>query len=339
LNDNLGADSSVATDRVAESSVRERDIDLLVREELQVSPAFRSMMLGAVERLIPLAARIHEANHAVHINLVEAGEGAGETDVQLTLDFPDLPRTILLIENKIDAPLQPSQIARYCQRAAKLREQGTPAFVVLMAPHIYGDVHGVDGVIEYEEILGYFIRRAEETDGELERRIRHKVSVVRGAIWRAEHGYTPVVNPVATAFWASYSRLARDRSQRLLVAPGDRPAGSTFISFRGALAPIASLGAIPIIHKIAQGVVDIQIPRAALQVEVVRRLLPRPPGLLFEAAGRSLVVRATVSPIDHLRPFEEIEGQVREGLDAVVRLMEWWDAGGGQSIADVLGRP
>ena len=123
----------------------ERDIDLLLLEEIVATAGFREWFLaqlgyGPVNRLVRAARSVNTST--------------GESDLELTLrDRGQVTR--VLIENKIDAPLQPHQAGRYKDRAASYVSSGDcdAAVTVLVAPACYvAGVTGFDHILTYETI-------------------------------------------------------------------------------------------------------------------------------------------------------------------------------------------
>src|SRR5262245_25450683 len=91
-------------------SVDERDIDLLLLEELEVSEPFRrwfwsSCGLGYPEHCA-MAGVWHSISHPKF----------GESDLIVLVCDGAGPATALLVENKVDAPPQPDQATRYRRR-------------------------------------------------------------------------------------------------------------------------------------------------------------------------------------------------------------------------------
>lgn len=92
-------------------TVEERDIDLLLMEEFHVSPAFVSWFAVQVG--------VGDATFAGAWHSVTDTDG--ETDLLLRVVSGDM-RTAILIENKVAAPEQSRQDARYHIRGARSRD-------------------------------------------------------------------------------------------------------------------------------------------------------------------------------------------------------------------------
>jgi hypothetical protein len=77
----------------------ERDIDILLAEEFAVSPAFASWFLSQSKFS-------DKAGTVVNV-FVSKADNLGESDLVVTYKLDDGTHVGLLIEDKIDAPLQP----------------------------------------------------------------------------------------------------------------------------------------------------------------------------------------------------------------------------------------
>lgn len=175
--------------------VFERDIDLLLLEEFVSSPEFLRWFFGKVGlatsgQLLAAARSVATSN--------------GETDLELTVVDDDCV-TKLLLEDKVDANLQPRQPERYAERGDAYRQRRAcdKFLTVLIAPEEYArTVQGFEQKVTYESILQWF-----ESQGESER-MCFKRLVLREAIERGSAGWTLVEHPAATDFWQRYWEIA-----------------------------------------------------------------------------------------------------------------------------------
>ncbi|PKN81732.1 MAG: hypothetical protein CVU47_05670 [Chloroflexi bacterium HGW-Chloroflexi-9] len=313
--------------------IRERDIDLIVAEELRASDAFRTMVLKS---LVPPWSEMSVgdiASSIAQVSVDSAGEGAGESDLHWDIRFRTGTRLAVLIENKIDAPLQPQQIERYQTRA---RKEGN-GVVLLLAPTKY-DPAGADGHLTYESIHEHLSSRAATESGELAQRLAFRAELIGIAIRRFETGYIHRPDTTVTEFWRRYNALATARSPRLALSVGRRSARSGHIAFRRALPHTFGLGPIPIIHKLSDGNVDLQVARRAGAVDRVQAQMKIPRDVFsIQRAGQSLVIRIEVTPVASMTSFDDSQPQIIEGIEAAHRLMQWWDQGGGEALAAALG--
>lgn len=110
----------------------ERDVDITLVEELNVSPGFGQWMLKQTAGLDKESAGVVEA----YVSLFDS---SGESDVTVILTDAEGKKFTLLIENKIDAVFQPNQVARYFQRGKTGIEDGhwSEFKVVILAPRSF----------------------------------------------------------------------------------------------------------------------------------------------------------------------------------------------------------
>jgi len=294
------------------SGVFERDVDLLLLEEFVSSPPFLEWFMRAV--------RIKDCGE-----LISAGRsvwsGTGESDLELTLRG-QAGITMVLIENKVGAPLQPLQAERYRQRAATLRQRPdcSAAVTVVLAPTTYfadeNDTAGFDRRVDYQGLLDWF----ERAEG-LGLRGRCNAALLREAIDPV--GCTLKPDKTATEFWRNYWEVASTIAPELrMPEPRDKPATLMFVHFR----PLDLLSGISLWHKFPYGKVDLQFNGKADQLtklaqEFGRRL---DPNMLLEKATGSAVIRVVVPRIDLGAPFETSRPAVEQGLRAALQLLAWY---------------
>src|SRR6266404_8437569 len=87
----------------------ERDVDLLLAEEFKVNPLFAEKF-KALTKFSGRTATVADF-------WVSKSNNLGESDLIVIYQSEDAERFALLIEDKVDAPLQPDQAARYRLRA------------------------------------------------------------------------------------------------------------------------------------------------------------------------------------------------------------------------------
>lgn len=295
--------------------VCERDIDLLLLEEFTASPEFCSWFLKRI-------------GFDEHSSLGKACRsvktGNGESDLELT--FAGAGGSLMvLVENKVDAMLQPRQAERYTERAsAYARKAGDIVVTALLAPQVYfaeedNDL-GFNATVAYEELLDWFAAA-----GHLGRRREYKLTLLRNAIDRGRAGWTLVPHPQVGEFWLAYWRVAERIAPQLAMPlpKAEIPASSNFILFRPADLPRS----VSLMHKVTYGNVDLQFAgmgeRLAEMEEQYRQFLL--PSMRIERANKSAVIRIRVEPADMTTTaFCDCEGTMRKGIEAAVILMEWY---------------
>jgi hypothetical protein len=230
---------------------------------------------------------------------------------------------MVLVENKIDANLQPRQAERYRERASRHVKEGhcSACLTVIVAPKAYFGAEpadlGFDHVITYEDILQWFADAKH-----LSTRRLAKMALLSRAVNRGASGWNPIPDESVTEFWRRYWELCRAIAPELRMArPDMKPATSGFIYFRPCELP---KGAI-LVHKVPYGNVDIQLAGKAGELQKLSQkygpLLE--PGMTLEAASKSAAIRISVPPIDMRAPFADSQPAVREGIWAAKLLHVW----------------
>lgn len=287
------------------SYVAERDIDLLLLEEINVSPKFSSWLLERVGHSDPSVSFAGAWHSITHTHF-------GESDLIVKFDSG----YAILIENKIDAPAQPDQSARYQKRGEAGLTAGNWSdyicCIVAPARYLQGNAEAKTyGVrISYEEIRDWFLAQADE-------RSYFRAGILNSAIEQNRRGYSPLPHDDVTEFWLSYWQEASESFPLLeMPQPGSKPANSDWPDFR----PRELDGRFNIVHKMAQGYVDLQIRNAAGRIDEIKRLV-RDPTLQVVVAGKSAAVRILVSKVDRFVSFQAQRSKVITALRAAQELL------------------
>ena len=304
----------MTTDIVVLRDIFERDMDLLLLEEFVSSADFCQWFLKQI-----------------HINgnfVLERAErsvitATGESDIELTFVGTD-QRLMLLIENKVDAPLQVRQAARYLERADTYCESGVCNRVVtiIVAPSTYlgfAVSNDFNASITYEGLLDWF----KFSSGLGPRRL-YKMAVISRAIDRGSSGWQLLPNSTTTDFWQRYWKLSCALAPELCMPePELKPRDSNFIRFRPPSVP----SELSFIHQVPYGRVDIQFPamadrRAELQKRFEKKMQK---GMQIVKAAKSGAIRVRVAEIDMQAPFKDSENKVRVALRAAVSLLALYE--------------
>lgn len=297
--------------RIELGGVTERDIDLLLLEELVVSADFRDWF--GIQAGLEMPQSLDGAARSVVTS-------TGESDLEVTYRREDL-RTRLLVENKIDAAFQRRQAERYLERAQTYlaRRECEHVVTVVIAPRSYADsIKGFDCTITYEAIREWF---ADAATGDP--RSLYKLHLLDAAIARGDSGWKMVPDPAATGFWHNYWKLACAEAPALhMPRPGQKPATSSFIRFK----PHELSKGIALLHKVPYGSVDLQFSGQAERIGEFATTYESTlePGMTIAPANKSVAVRIVVDPIALESVFTAVEGQVRVALQAALRLLSWY---------------
>lgn len=204
--------------------LRERDIDILMVEELSVNPEFVAWYCAEIDPRLVLA-------RAVSVNQSLNTKYDGETDIQLIVEC-DEGRVGILIEQKIAAPPQPNQAERYRTRGEIGVSKGlwTRFITCLSAPQQYIDrrfeAARYDARVSYERLLGFFAGRDDV-------RFAFKAAMIREAIKQNRRGPKIETHDASTEFFTRYYKLAMAEAPDLTPdMPRNRPSGSHWMVFR-----------------------------------------------------------------------------------------------------------
>ena len=266
-------------------TIYERDIDLLLMEELTVNTAFRKNLF---ERFFGCKIKNH---HLMSVTHSVTDSELGESDIEVIITA-EIGRLALLVENKIDAVFQPEQASRYFQRGEKRKgDVFTDYRVCLVAPAAY--LSGADEAewpcrLSYEEIGQYLSH-----DIPPERQAFKNGLLQLSAAKKASRESIP--DKAVTDFWNGYYDLLDEHFPDLRLKGGkkQRPANSGW----GMLSKEGWPSTAFIYLKLSEGKIDLTFNnRQAVDLESrLKGLLGD--GMSIEQTGKSAVVRLRVSPV------------------------------------------
>lgn len=312
-------------------SVSERDIDLLLIEELKCSEGFREWFLSHLAMALGHAPWRGLSSYRVRHSVTGVGKHTGETDVEVSFDASGT-RVLVLVENKVDAPFQLDQPSRYSHRAKELVEQGKydEALTLLFAPSGYlgsaSACEEFDAAISYEDVMEY-LKELATGSGELALRNRHRLEMLMQAVERWRRGYTAVTDAALTKFWADYYGLALAEAPLLkMERPGNKPLNSTWVSFNRSIPRLLGLPLCELWHKWPCGRVDLQFPGLAAKHDAVAPIIEPllEPGMTLRQASKSLAVSIEVPTLDGTAKFQPQREAASQGLAAALRLRAWY---------------
>jgi hypothetical protein len=294
--------------------VAERDIDLLVLEELHVSPPFREWFLSQSVGVGVDSFHFVGAWHSIsHISL-------GESDLVAIFGDVQQKKMALLVENKIDAPPQPEQAARYRLRGAEGITNGDwdQFCTCIIAPEKYlkrtADASGYDVQLSYEKIREWF-RERDERDP----RAAYRLRMMDVAIDQSRRGYSPNPHAAVTKLWMDYYNIVRSEFPELQMnKPGGVPAGSDWIVLKSPnVGPNRQIK-----HKLGMGYVDLQIGGAGSRAQEIaeRNQVVLKGEFEVVETGGSASIRALVPVVDRFGDVSSQIDAVRLGLTAATRL-------------------
>lgn len=287
-------------------SAEERDIDLLLLEELHVSSDFANWFISNIG--LDASACFDGAWHSI-------SDQDGETDL-LIRAVDGSQRILILVENKIAAPEQDAQDHRYHLRGASALAAGhCDRFATAMcAPQVY-----LDGLpehsryeyrIPYEVISEWFGTR--EGDRAAWRR-----SILNLAITQARRGYLMKVHAGKTAFHQAYFQYLTTRYPEFVMKrPGSKGPKSDWMLFTSAFFPKG----VKIVHKNDQGCVDLEFERTLATDLASRHRADWPAGIAVLQRSKSAALSLRVPICDMNRPFDEQVPAIEQAMSAAQQL-------------------
>lgn len=292
------------------SSVTERDIDFVLLEELNTSEHFANWLVTRVTG-IPSQNQSIGAWHSVSDNLL------GESDLVFIYESDDSSHQAVLIENKVDAPAQPKQAARYEQRGKEGVENGdwVDFTTCLVAPQKYltatSEIYQTQ--ISYEELMAYFASGS-HTRG------MYKAKLIKSAIDKQRRGYKSTVSSEMTNFAQHYLEYVQKHHPQLNPEKSKpRAAGNTWIRFY----PDPSDKMTQIVHQIYGNTVKIMLFNQADNFDfITQQVSPHiDESLSVYVSGKSVIVEASAPDIDPIaQQFMDVVPQIQQSIEIALKL-------------------
>ena len=283
-------------------SVQERDIDLLLLEELYADTVFLDWMTNKLN--LPRQSTFKGAWRSI------SDYGLGETDILISYQSEN-GSIYILLENKLDASFQEEQHSRYIQRSTRYVDEGKCdiAVEVLVAPEGYCTRQSdFSKCITYEDISAWFNAAGDA-------RSLFKSELLQIAIEKLRRGYSPANSEVVQQFWQTYWRLQNEMLPEFkMKEPKVVPVNSDW--------PILTVNALPNIkfyHKWKQGNVDATFYGLfEVQIKQLEEQCSEPFEVVRHTSGVSLRLRTAV--VNRLESFEEQRKNIIEGLNCIKEL-------------------
>ncbi|MBN2890284.1 MAG: PD-(D/E)XK nuclease family protein [Bacteroidales bacterium] len=293
-------------------AVTERDIDLLIIEELFANVDFFNWIVSNTIKEPDL--KFVKAFHSL-------SDETGETDIAV-LCKNQRKKTLLLIENKIDANFQPKQAERYRLRGENhiFKNECNKFYTFLVAPKQYiVNNDDFDFYIEYELLKEYFKQWTIDIN-----RSKFKIELLDLAIEKYRRGYSTNPDERAIDFHRKlyeYSNKYYPHLQKDKINP-NAPIGSTTFCFTPEIVKndkntwlcfVASGKAVIWLGQMADKLDDVKEKYKSTLTEEMQ----------IEKAGKSIAIRILTEKIDIAESFESQEKLVRKALEKVDILYNW----------------
>lgn len=318
-----------------DQSVRERDLDHFLLEELSASPAFLDWFLGRMGAAFRVPSHSGFRVQRSPRRLTDTRQ----TDLQIGFIDNEDVTGVILIENKVTDGFQDGQPEAYADEIAAWRERvgQEHAIAVLVSPRNNLAVQGGEhfhAVIHVEEIVDHLAARlqADILPAELRARLEIKIELLEAICGkRANSRWDPEPIPERRDFRLLYEALVRDLAPGLRVRPsvdGRKATTRFFDGFPGqGMLPLSA----QLKHEYGHGdpwkYATLQFKGAGHLVDAVRAadgLVPRDGRIHVDRSGTSLMIRVVTPGIDpDPARFEEQREKLVAGIDALKLLCEW----------------
>ncbi|HQM85052.1 MAG TPA: PD-(D/E)XK nuclease family protein, partial [bacterium] len=286
-------------------SIQERDVDLILLEELATDNAFCEWFVA--ELGLPRFFSVNGVWKSI------SAFGLGETDILFSYNS-DKRKIFVLIENKLDASFQNEQLNRYLMRAEEYlkTKECDEAFTVLIAPVLYCENQSFfEDYLTYESIAKRF-----EIVGS--KRSMFKSDLLHIATEKLRRGYHPVNSIPVQSFWHSYWRYKEEKHPSLkMKKPDIVPHYSDWPMLHD-----GRLKNILFLHKLRQGNVDATFRGFPEEVEFrIREILPA--WASFKRHSKSFSIRVFSGKIDRTKNFSDQIVNVENGLQNIEKIRDW----------------
>jgi len=293
----------------------ERDIDLLLAEEFSVSGEFA----GWIKSKTSLR---NEAASVADV-FVSKSDNLGESDLIVLYETEAKRRFALLIEDKVDAPLQPAQAQRYRMRAE--RQVGldfcTSFEVWLFAPSYYLEhctsLSDFDGSISFEEIAEFF--RA----GTPSPRSLYRANFLKTAAVRRANNWVREEDPATNEFWEAAYQLASRKYPILEMKRLKVTKDSHWVTFRPSDMPTQPKHTY-VAFKGDRGQMDLTFSNVQAHrfAELIDYLLE--PGMTVHQTSASAAIRLEVEAFRIADGLEQALARVERAFEATKHLIQFY---------------
>ena len=286
-------------------SVYERDIDLLLLEELNANQEFLKWIINTLG--LPKFSDTNIAFRSV------SDFGLGETDLLVSYKSKN-KKIFILLENKLDADFQPEQSFRYKKRAEKYVYENicNESHCILISPLEYcTNQVEFESHISYESIRDYFTSKKDK-------RSNFKASIFEIAIEKLRRGYKPKNSETVQKFWHSYWTFKNEYFKDLdMKEPKVVPHKSDWPMLYD-----KRLSNVIFYHKLSQGNADATFTKISEnKKELLLKNIPK--WAKYIEHSKTFSIRKPSKKIDRTLPFKGQIDEVRIGLNDIKQLRDW----------------
>lgn len=295
------------------SDVSERDMDMLISEEVVSSADFLAIFLQKIEI---------ESATVSSVELSKSDAVLGESDITVIVESNG-EKNGLLIEDKIDAIAMPGQAKRYNLRGQKGIEQGDyeKFHVFIVAPQKYlsenKESKKYPNRISYEELLSFFSARSDS-------RSAYKAQQIEQAIYKQKTGYQVIENRAVTDFWEQYANYQKEHHPNvwLLYTPGKRGSNASWPRYN------TVIKGLYFYHKSEFGFIDLTFQNCADRIPELEGILSEQlgdyatDGFSVQRTSKSAALRLIVPILDFHESFEAQIDKVKECFAAIQKMTD-----------------
>lgn len=294
--------------------IYERDVDLLLAEELAVNPTFADR-LKSMTKFSSDTASVAEF-------WVSKSNNLGESDLVIIFQRDDGGRFALLIEDKVDANLQPDQANRYRMRAERERSSGAYSDyqIILFAPTCYlGKQTGLGGFdlrISFEQLADFL-----DAD---DPRSQYRAAFLRMAAGAKKvNSWSREIDPATNAFWHAAYELASGEFPTLEMKSPALSKDSVWVVFRPRDFPTMPKR-VSVELKGKNGQVDLTFANTTAHIfhRLVKQLLQ--PGMTVHQTGAAAAIRLTVPAFGIIDGIPIGLPKVKLAFAAAAQLIEFY---------------
>ena len=315
----------------------ERDVDLILIEELRCSPDFVRWLVRRVSNSSFDTSSVSHSKRRMF----------NRREIDITLSIKGASGTaVLLIENKLDTAEQPNQAQSYKEEAKTIVERGEAweAHTVLVCPERYAASASAfasrfDHVVYYESVIGFLSDRIAGTSGEIQARLSHKRDLLVQATTKARRGYEAV--PLAGIDHFNQKYVAMLQSEKIQLEPGPsmlkegRPGESrTMIFDPSALPKWPFLPQTRLVHQTREANANVNFYTwgdyfsdlaGQIGADLKGTGYRVVPTINKRVGGRSsLMIVAATPPVDSLLSFDDQRPAILEGARVTYELKKWF---------------
>jgi|TARA_Y100000385_G_C12967849_1_gene582674 hypothetical protein len=286
-------------------SIQERDVDLILLEELSSDDLFCDWLVNKLG--LPNLSLIEGAWRSIN------AFGLGETDILFSY-FSGSLKIYVLIENKLNTSFQDQQYDRYVKRATSYVEQKEchKAFVVLLAPKNYCENQDdFKTYLTYEDISEKLLSAGSK-------RSLFKSKLLNIAVEKLRRGYQPINSPAVQNFWDLYWIYKEDNFKVFSMSkPTVVPHKSDWPMLKD-----ANLNNIVFYHKLSQGNIDVTFFGYSDEVEI-KIMKSIPDWTEYKKHSKTFSIRASTDKIDRTCSFDDQIEKVHNGLIKMELIRSW----------------